>query len=339
MRHFDLPFPGIDVRSVPQIIKLIDACHFHVIAAERRIDPVKIRTELSVFDIDAAYSKIAAAFHDLVQRLRPPCLIDRLCNVIIKYRQPDRVGILLLQRHLHCRAVKRSALSPHLRTPVHRIGEDLLDLGHMIDRIRLMPRLEIKDPALPALEGTTAAKHLAARKPAREHHVIGLWNVKILAVHLLDRNVKVRRNPLRDRVPGRCRKQALAIPMPPAERHARPQQADHNLGKMRRVQRDQPHALQHMALHALRHLVRKRVVCPMPPVDQHIRVREHLLGQTVLRLRQRRRAHEKIPVRAQKIRNTPMDPLRIDLPHFLLSLLMQIFIPYSYLDHLFPPPV
>ncbi len=337
MRHVNLLFCDTNVSSVSQIVKLIDTCHFHIMIPECLINPVIVGTEPFILDINTAYSGFTAASHDLIQRSVALRLIDRLYYMIIKHRQPDRIDVLFLQRHLHRCAVQRPSLPFNLRAPVNRIDKNPLNLRHMVNWILLMPRLKIEDSAKSALECAAAPEYLTARKPACKHHIIRLWNVKILAVHLLNRNVKVCRNALCDRMVRRGHKQPLAVAMTPAKCHACPHEQAHNFRKMRRMQRDQPHSLQHMAFHALRHLVGKLMMRHMSPVNQHIRIRKNRLGQTMLRLLQSGSAHQKIPVLLQEIRNTAVDSMRIDLSHFLLSLLMQIFVPYSYSDHISPP--
>ena len=184
----------------------------------------------------------------------------------------QRILILLLQSRLHRRTVKWSMLPLHLRTPVHCVCKNLLNLWHMVNRIRFMSRLEVKNPPQAALKCTAAAKDLAACKPACKYYIIRLWNIKVFAVHLLNGNVKLRRNSLCDRMGRRSDKETLAVPMFPAQSHTRSHQKAHHLGKMCRVERDQPHSLKYMLLYALCHLVRKRFMCHMPPVYEHIRL-------------------------------------------------------------------
>ena len=218
---------------------------------------------------------------------------------------------------------------------MHRVREDLLDLGHVVDRVLLMSRLKIKDPAQPALESTAAAKDLAARKPACKYHIIRLRDIKVFPIHLFYRNVKMRRYPLCNRVIRRCHKQSLAVSMPPAQRHACPQQQRHDLCQMCGMQCDQPHPLQHMALHTLCHLIGKLVVRPVPPIDQHIRIRQNLLSQTMFWFLQRSCPHEYIFIFLKKVSYTAVNSLWIDPAHFLL-LPMQVFTPYGHFDHIFP---
>ncbi len=157
-----------------------------------------------------------------------------------------------------------------------------------------MSRLEVKNPPQTALERTAAAKDFTACKPACKYHIIRLWDIKIFPVHLLDGNVQLRRKPLRNRMRRRSHKKALAVSMLPAQCHACPHQQTHYLREMCGVECDQAHSLKDMLLYALRHLVRKRFVCHVPPVDQNICLREHVLRQSVLWLRQCRSAKPQI---------------------------------------------
>ncbi len=136
--------------------------------------------------------------------------------MVIKYRQLDGIGKLLLQRHLYRGAVKWFLPPFHFRAPIHRIGKNLPDFGHMVNRVLLMPRLKVKDSSLSALERAPAAKYLAACKPSCKHNIIRLWNIEVLPIHLLHRNVKMRRNALRYRVVWRCCKQPLPVAVFPA---------------------------------------------------------------------------------------------------------------------------
>lgn len=85
VRHIDLILSNPDVRAVSQIIKLIDACHFHIIIPKRLVDPVKIRTEPPVFNVNATYAKVTARAHDLIQRPAPLRLVHSLYHMVIKY--------------------------------------------------------------------------------------------------------------------------------------------------------------------------------------------------------------------------------------------------------------
>ena len=66
---------------------------------------------------------------------------------------------------------------------MHRIHQNFLNLRFIIYRIFFMPGLKIEDPAKPSWKSASAAKYLAAGKPARENHIIRFRNVKKFTIH------------------------------------------------------------------------------------------------------------------------------------------------------------
>ena len=95
------------------------------------------------------------------------------------------------------------------------------------------------------------------------------------------------------------------------------------------MQDDEAHAVQNALVHAVHDFIRNLVVRHMAPPDQHVRAVQHLLRQPMLRLPQRGGSDVHTGV-LQKVRNTPVDALRVHLRDLRKLHLMQIFIPYRY---------
>src|SRR6056297_303635 len=97
---------------------------------------------------------------------------------------------------MHCTGVVRHAGG---KRPPDGIADHLADVLIEIDWIGLMSRAEAKDLAFVALESATAAKDFAALEPTDENQLVGLRNIKELAVHLCPRQCEVRRlEPIND---------------------------------------------------------------------------------------------------------------------------------------------
>lgn len=70
----------------------------------------------------------------------------------------------------------------------------------------------------------------------------------------------------------------------------------------------------------------------MPPPNQHVRLIEHFIGQSMLRFIQHGRLHRKIAVFLKMIRNGHVIPFRIDRSYLFVLALMAKFIPYRYVN-------
>ena len=86
-------------------------------------------------------------------------------------------------------------------SPLAGVDDHPLDVLIIIDREGFVSGREIKDPPQSSLPATSAAKDIAASKPADEHQHIWLWNIKKLAVHFGMGEFKILSDPLGYRVP------------------------------------------------------------------------------------------------------------------------------------------
>ena len=93
------------------------------------------------------------------------------------------------------------------------------------------------------------------------------------------------------------------------------------------MQNYQPHSGQHMTPNPLGHIVRELLLQHMIPEHQHIGICQHFLRQSMLLLVKHSRPNRKILLFSQKLCNTGMNPVRINLFHLLLRPLMLKLIP------------
>ncbi len=68
--------------------------------------------------------------------------------------------------------------------PPGSVGEDQAYLLVVEDWERLVTRPKVEHPSVSTLKRTTATKDLSALEPGDKHHLIGLRDIKSLAVHL-----------------------------------------------------------------------------------------------------------------------------------------------------------
>src|SRR5699024_10878761 len=73
----------------------------------------------------------------------------------------------------------------------HTILYHLLDIFIIVGRMCFMPRAEIENLTVAALDSTGTSEHLSALKPAEHDQFIRDRNIKMLPVHLLFRQLKV----------------------------------------------------------------------------------------------------------------------------------------------------
>ena len=93
------------------------------------------------------------------------------------------------------------------------------------------------------------------------------------------------------------------------------------------MQNYQPHSGQHMTPNPLGHIVRELLLQHMIPEHQHIGICQHFFRQPMLLLVKHSRPNRKLLLLSQKPCNTGVNPVRINLFHFLLRSLMLKLIP------------
>ena len=93
------------------------------------------------------------------------------------------------------------------------------------------------------------------------------------------------------------------------------------------MQNYQPHSGQHMTPNPLGHIVRELLLQHMIPEHQHIGICQHFFRQPMLLLVKHSRPNRKLLLLSQKLCNTGVNPVRINLFHFLLRPLMLKLIP------------
>jgi hypothetical protein len=221
------------------------------------------------------------------------------------------------------------------RGPLHPVRDDAANDRMIIGRISLMPWTEIEDFTLPATEGAAASEYFPAFEPAYEDELVRCWNVEVLAIHFLRLQLEELGNPRRDRVGWIYRPDTLLlVRFAPLQVASGSHQLLEDFGEMAGVQYDKPHAVHHSFVHACDDVIVHFVMCHMPPPDKYVRVVEHFLCQSMLRLRLRCRAHcEALPFRLQAFRDDRVNAVRIYAAYLIVNLLVLILIPYGNSYH------
>ena len=168
------------------------------------------------------------------------------------------------------------------------VHQHLAHVRVIVNRVRLVPRGEVKNPPIAALPEAAAAHHLAAFVPRNENLAVGLGDVETLAVHLGVGNLKILADALGDGVVGGKVPDAFFLGnLAPLQGAVGAHHAAENLGEVSGVKDDEPHALKNPLLHAVHDFVLDLAVGHVAPPVQDVGVVEHLLGQPVLGLVQR----------------------------------------------------
>src|SRR5712691_3244598 len=94
------------------------------------------------------------------------------------------------------------------------------------------------------------------------------------------------------------------------------------------MQHYQSHAIQDVLLHTVYDVIFHFVVKHVSPPGQNIGLVQHALTETVIWLVKRCRTDDKATF-AQRARDYIVYPIRVNLLHFFVSLLVSVFIPYS----------
>ncbi len=102
-----------------------------------------------------------------------------------------------------------------------------------------------------------------------------------------------------------------------------------DLGEMSGVEDDQAHPFQHARLDPVDDGVADIPVRHVPPPEEHIGVRQHLIRQPVVRLIQRGRADDHVRLRRQMFGDGAMDPVRVDRCDFGALFFVSPLIPNS----------
>src|SRR5690606_5019588 len=219
------------------------------------------------------------------------------------------------------------------RRPAPGVGNHAQDVRVVIDRVGFVTGTGVEDLAPPTVKTTTAAKNLAALKPADQDKLIRLWNVEMLAVDLGLGYFEPLGNPGGDRMGGSDDPDALLFTgLSPFEVAGGAHEPREDPGKVGRVRHDKAHtAGNHALVNALDDLAGDAIVSQMAPPDQHVGVSQHRFGEAMLWLFQGRRAHvEAFP--AEERGDCAVHTVRIDGSDRFLGDFVQVLVPDSHAE-------
>ena len=201
-----------------------------------------------------------------------------------------------------------------------------------------MARLKIENPAPSPPIADPAAEHLAAGKPADKYCFAGTWNIKIFPVHLLRRKPHTGRDPPGNRMTCTgCPHQFLIVALSPPEGTGGPHQAYKRLRHMGRVKRNKAHSPVHPFCNPLCRLIRHLMLGNVGPIYQHVRMLQHLPGQSLFRIIQQGHLH-RISGSLKDFPEPSVNSPGVNLVHVFGAFLPSVFIPYRNLNtHLIPP--
>ena len=118
--------------------------------------------------------------------------------------------MFVLQRDLlYVRAFEGRAIGG--LCPENGVFDHPLHVFVVVDRVGLVPGLEVEDAAVAAIEAQARTEHLTARIGGHKNGLVGLGDVEGLAVGLLVRDFKVAVDALCDRMRGLCRPEQLIV--------------------------------------------------------------------------------------------------------------------------------
>src|SRR5260221_12832128 len=176
--------------------------------------------------------------------------------------------------------------------PFAGVAQHHLDLGVVVDGVRLVARAEVEKLARSSPPAVAGAKDLTAFVPADEHLLVGRGDAERLAVHLGVLELDAVADALGNGMRGIADPYPLALAaFAPLERAVRAQEAPEDLGVMPRVQHDDAHAFEHTLVDARHDLLFDLAVGNVTPPSDHVGVLENLLGETVLGHVERGRSH------------------------------------------------
>ena len=197
-----------------------------------------------------------------------------------------------------------------------------------------MPRLEIEHLAVAALPRAAGTERLAAGEPADENRFIRRGDTERLAVGLLRRQLEIRAQPLRDRMPRRGDPDALqVVALAPDERAGGAHKPHEGLGFVRGVKEYRAHAAQHFFLYQRGDLLRHVAVRHVSPPHEHVGIAQALAGDFVYGFK-RYGIGGKIGLRVEQRRQLGVDAVRVDIVRAARGiLLVQEFVIDEYAEH------
>src|SRR5215212_728771 len=132
--------------------------------------------------------------------------------------------------------LRRNELQARLRArPLHRVGQNPLDIGMPVDRVLLIAGREVEDLALAAPPATARPEDLASAEAGDEDQFIGAGDVEVLAVHLLLADHDRLWHSSGYRMGWRhCPDEFKLSGIAPCQRAGRTHQPDKDLGEVRR---------------------------------------------------------------------------------------------------------
>ena len=240
----------------------------------------------------------------------------------------------LLFKRLKVRAGKLDVLLYRAR-PSYSVLDDLLNVFILEGLVGLVTGLEVEYSAVTAGEGATASEYLSAVEPTEEYYLVGLGNIKALAVHLFGLENEGLVNACGDRVVGLDGPDALLCVVAPLKVTGSTHKSAEYLGVVTRVKNDKTHTAKDCILNSVNYFVRNLVVSHMTPPDKNVGVFKDLFCKTALLVVESCGASFDV-VASKHICKIAVNTAGVILKHYGMCFFMVIFIPYSNL-HIISP--
>ena len=166
--------------------------------------------------------------------------------------------------------------------PSYSVLYYLLNVLVLEGLVGLVTGLEVENSAVSARKGATASEYLAAVEPAHEDDILGIGNIKGLAVHLLGIENECFVNSCSDGVVGLNCPDALSCTVSPLEITGGAAELTEDLGVVARVQNYESHSAKNSLMYSVYDLVGHLVVSHMSPPDHNVGVVNYCLSKTAL---------------------------------------------------------
>ena len=185
---------------------------------------------------------------------------------------------------LECLEVRAGDLKVLLNgaSPSYSVLDNLLNVLVLEGLVGLVTGLEVEDSAVAACEGATASEYLAAVEPTHKDYILGIGNIKGLAVHLLGVENEGLVNSCSDGVVGLNCPDALSCAVSPLEITGGAAELAEDLGVVAGVKNYESHSAKHSLMYSVYYLIGYLVVRHVSPPDHNVGVVNYCLCKTAL---------------------------------------------------------
>jgi len=219
--------------------------------------------------------------------------------------------------------------------PSYSVLDNLLNVFVLEGLVGLVTGLEVEYSAVAAGEGATASEYLSAVEPTEEYYLVGLGNIKALAVHLFGLENEGLVNACGDRVVLLDGPDALLRVIAPLKVTGSTHKSAEYLGVVTRVKNDKSHSAKNSLLNSVNYLIRYLVVSHMTPPDKNVGVFKDFLCKSAFLVVKRCRACLDV-VASKHICKIAVNTAGVVLKHYGMCFFVIIFIPYCNL-HIISP--